>query len=154
MNRSHKTMPTRRFLAKRPLRYNLSNSGQAAVELALVTPIVLMLLTIAVQFAIIGTASLALGQANYQGARYAAVNPTASHSAVQSYMLSVASPMISANSGSYLTSTLTPDGSCSYGGSVTVSVTFDTSHLIALPNPFLGINFPTSLSNSETAFCE
>jgi hypothetical protein len=35
-----------------------------------------------------------------------------------------------------------------------VSVTFDANHLVALPNPFFGIQFPTSLTNSESAFCE
>jgi hypothetical protein len=26
--------------------------------------------------------------------------------------------------------------------------------LLALPNPFLGIRFPTTLTSSESAFCE
>jgi hypothetical protein len=124
------------------------------VELALITPIVLFVMLLGVQYAIIGTAALGLGQANYQAARYAATNPTASQSAIQSYMVSVASPIISAGSGKYLSSSLSPAPPCTFGSTVTVSVTFDANHLVALPNPFFGIQFPTSLTNSESAFCE
>jgi Flp pilus assembly protein TadG len=129
--------------------------AQAAVEFALIAPVVAIVLLVGVQFAIIGAASLGLGQVNYQGARYAAVNTSASQSAVRAYMISVASPLISANNGQYLTTSMNPAPPCSFGGTVTVSTTFDISHLVMLPNPFMGvINFPTTLSNSESAFCE
>ena len=124
------------------------------VEFALLVPIMSIVLMVGLQFALVGMAAMALGQANYQGARYAAVNPSASQSAVQSYMLSVASPIITVKSGKYLGSTLSPTPPCPFGSAVTVSVTFDTTHLLVLPNPFLGVRFPTSLSSSESAFCE
>lgn len=128
--------------------------AQSMVELAFVLPVVVIVLVVGVQFAIIGAADLALGQVNYQGARYAAVNSTADQSAVQAYMVSVASPIIAANGGSYLSSTLSPTPPCTYGTQVTVAVSFTSSSLLALPNPFLGISFPTTLTSSETAFCE
>jgi Flp pilus assembly protein TadG len=128
--------------------------AQAAVELALIAPVGLVLIVIGVQFAIIGVAALGLGQVNYQGARYAAINPSSTQSQVQSYMLSVASPIIGANAGHYLSSTLNPAPPCTFGGQVTVAVSFDVSHLVMMPNPFFGIKFPTSLTNSNTAFCE
>lgn len=129
--------------------------AQAAVELALITPILIVLLVVGVQLAIVGDAALGLGQVDYQGARYAAVNPSYTQSQVQTYMLSVASPIIAANSGSYLTTSLSPAPPCAFGGSVTVAVSFDIKHLVVLPNPFLGvITFPTTLTNSESAFCE
>ncbi len=124
------------------------------VEFALLVPIMSIVLMVGLQFALVGMAAMALGQANYQGARYAAVNPSASQSAVQSYMLSVASPIITVKSGKYLGSTLSPTPPCPFGSAVTVSVTFDTTHLLVLPNPFLGVRFATSLSSSESAFCE
>jgi Flp pilus assembly protein TadG len=130
------------------------SNAQSAVEFALAVPVVSILLLVGIQFAIIGEASLALGQVNYQGARYAAVYTNATQAQVQSYMLSVASPTISANNGSYLTTTVSPAPPCTYGSSVTVSVSFNASSLMALPNPFLGISFPTTLTNSESAFCE
>lgn len=129
--------------------------AQAAVEFAIILTVAVIVLVVGVQFAIIGEAALALGQANYQGARYAAVNAASyTQSGIQSYMLSVASPTIAANSGSYLTTTVSPSGSCAFGSTVTVSVSFDVTHLLAVPNPFLGISFPTTLTNSESAFCE
>ncbi len=124
------------------------------VELALITPIVLFVMMVGIQFAIIGVAALGLGQVNYQGARYAATNPSASQSTVKTYMVSVGSPIISANSGSYLSATLNPSPPCTFGTTITVAVTYDARHLIALPNPFFGIPFPTSLTNSQSAFCE
>ena len=127
--------------------------GQASLELAFTMPVVLFLMLIGIQYSIIGLAVLGLGQANYQGARYAATNPSASQTAVQTYMVSVASPIISTGSGRYLTSTVNPTP-CTFGSNVTVSVTFDAAHLVVLPNPFFGIQFPTSLTNTESAFCE
>ncbi len=129
--------------------------AQAALEFALVTPLVLIVLLVGIQFAIIGASALGLGQANYQAARYAAVNPTASQSAVNSFMLSVASPLITANSGKYVTMNMNPAPPCAFGNTVTVSLSFDVTHLVVLPNPFLGlISFPTSLSSTESAICE
>ena len=129
--------------------------AQAAIEFALIAPLVAMLLVVGVQFAIIGAAALGLGQANYQAARYAAVNPSASKSAVQSFMISAASPLIAANNGPYLTTNMSPAPPCNFGSTVTVSVTFDLAHLVMLPNPFLGvIKFPTTLNSSESALCE
>jgi|SRR5208282_565089 len=131
-----------------------TSRAQSAVEFAIALPIVLITLLVGVQFAIIGEAALALGQVNYQGARYAAVYGTATQSAVNSYMISVASPTISANNGAYLSTSLNPAPPCTFGSAITVSVTFDAKHLLALPSPFLGISFPTTLTSSESAFCE
>jgi Flp pilus assembly protein TadG len=132
-----------------------ANRAQAAVEFAIMAPVVIIVMLVGVQFAIIGVAALGLGQIDFQGARYAAINSSASQSQVQTFMLSAASPLISAGSGKYLTVNLTPAPPCAFGSTVTVAVTFDVNHLIMLPNPFLGlINFPSSLSNSQSAFCE
>ena len=130
-----------------------AHRGQAVVEMGLIMPVVLFVMLIGIQYAIIGLALLGLGQANYQGARYAAVTSGATSDSVKSYMVSVASPIVGASSGHYLSSSVS-SLPCTFGGSVTVSVTFNASHLIVLPNPFFGIPFPTSLTNSETAFCE
>ncbi len=138
------------------LMHRLKSAGraQSAVEFAIALPILLVTLLVGVQFAIIGAASLALGQVNYQGARYAAINTSATQSDVKTYMLSVAAPSISANSGSYLTATLSPAPPCAFGSSVTVSLSYSSTHLLALPNPFMGIHFPNTLTSSESAFCE
>jgi hypothetical protein len=125
------------------------------VELALITPIVLFAMLVGIQYAIIGAAALGLGQASYQAARYAATNTSATQDAVKSYTVSMASPLISAGSGQYLTRfSVSPTPPCTFGSTITISVSFDTAHLITLPNPFFGIPFPTALSNSASAFCE
>jgi uncharacterized protein (UPF0333 family) len=134
--------------------FKSSGRAQSAVELAFVLPVVLTVMVVGVQFAIIGAASLALGQVNYQGARYAAINASATQDAVKTYMLSVASPTISANSGAYLTASLSPTPPCTFGTAITVSLSYNAAHLLALPNPFLGISFPTTLTSTESAFCE
>jgi hypothetical protein len=128
--------------------------AQSAVEFAMALPVVLMTLLVGIQYAIIGAAALALGQVNYQGARFAAINTSDTQDQVTAYMLSVASPTISQNNGQYLTVNLTPAPPCAFGTSITVSLIFDTSNLLALPNPFFGINFPRQLTSSESAFCE
>ena len=122
--------------------------------MALLIPLIVIVLVAGVQFAVIGYAALALDQADYQGARYAAVNASSTQAQVQTYILSVASPTISAGSGKYLTTAVSPAPPCAFGSTVTVSLTFDISHLMVVPNPFLGISFPTSLTSSESAFCE
>ena len=50
--------------------------------------------------ALIGEDALALGQMNYQGARWAAVNTCATHAQVVQYMLSVGSPSVTESGGS------------------------------------------------------
>jgi Flp pilus assembly protein TadG len=136
-----------------------ASSAQSMVEFALALPILLVTLVVGVQFAIIGAAALALSQANYQAARYAAVNTSADAAAVKTYVLSVASPTISANGGSYLGVSLNPTTPCTTGGTVTVSLTFDATNLMALPNPLKlpmvgSISFPTALTSTQSAFCE
>jgi Flp pilus assembly protein TadG len=142
------------MITKLVRRLKHAGRAQSVVEFAIALPIILITLLVGIQFAIIGEAALALGQANYQGARYAAVNGTATQSQVNSYMLSVASPTISANNGAYLTTNLSPAPPCTFGTAVTVSVSYNASNLLALPNPFLGISFPTTLTSTESAFCE
>jgi hypothetical protein len=69
-------------------------SGQAMVEFALVLFVAMIVLFVAIQMAFIGQTALALGQLNYQAARYAAVNPTFSCSQVSAYMSSNGAPSV------------------------------------------------------------
>jgi hypothetical protein len=73
------------------------------VEFALVLTLALIVLFVSVQLALIGECALALGQMNYQGARYAAVHPCAALTDVASYMVSIGSPSITKNCGGNLT---------------------------------------------------
>ena len=150
------------------------------VEFALVLFVALIVLFVAIQMAFIGQAALALGQMNYQGARYAAVNPTFDCSSVATYMASVGSPTITKHGVSCASSCASPPTAspgngvkvcvtCSgsttdctkraFGDSVQVQVAFDATSVIFLSkdttNPnFFGIPFPTQLTSKETAMSE
>lgn len=129
--------------------------AQAAVELALIAPVAIVLMLVGIQYAILGVAALGLGQADYQAARYASVNTSAGQSGVTSYVLSQASPIITASNGKYLTVGVNSASPCTFGNSVSVALTFDLNHLVVLPNPFMGmVTFPSSISNTESAMCE
>lgn len=79
--------------------------GQAAVEFALVLSVAMIVLFVAIQLALIGEAALSLGQMNYQGARFAAVETCATGDEVASYMYYIGSPTVTTPSscGSALT---------------------------------------------------
>jgi Flp pilus assembly protein TadG len=129
--------------------------AQAAVEFALIAPVVFVTMLVGVQFAIIGAAALGLAEVAYQGARYAAVNTSYTQDQVKTYMLSVASPIISTSNGTYLTATMTGSPTCAFGSTVRINVSFNINHLVVLPNPFMGIvSFPSQLTNAQSAFCE
>src|SRR5690348_9348266 len=143
--------------------------GQAMVEFAPVLTIAVIVLFVSIQFALIGQLALALGQMNYQGARYAAISndcidPTSncglSNKSIKAYMLSVASPTIvsitnanaSALTVTYLNATKPSVPKRQAGDTVKIGCTLDISSKIFLPN--LGLSFPTSLSHTERAFTE
>jgi Flp pilus assembly protein TadG len=165
--------PHKRILEWICARSESAGHGQAAVEFALVLTVGLIILVAAVQMALVGETALALGQVNYQGARYAALHQCATAADVAAYMTSVASPTLSGgNCGANMAVTVTDingsssaSGSCAtpgcagrprtFGSQVTVSVlyTIPPSQMF-LPNPFLGISFPATLSSSEAAMSE
>ena len=129
--------------------------GQTLLETAIVLPILLLMLFVAIQLAIIGNVALAVTQLSYTGSRYASVNPTFAKDKVVGYMMQAGSPTITDNSGKNLTITMTPCGSpVSYGSQVTVNVEYNLNAKLFLPNPFLGVSFPDTMSSSQTAFCE
>lgn len=148
---------------------DLEQRGQAAVEFALVATVAMIVLFVAVQLALIGEAALSLGQMNYQGARWAAVNTCATLDEVATYMTVVGSSTVTtpANCGSKLsitisdsnnaspgaaaspsscTATPSPAVSCAaprtFGSGVTVQITFDATGLLFLGNgssPWMGL---------------
>lgn len=145
-----------------------NSRGQAFVEFSMVLIVALIVLFVAVQMALLGQASLALGQMNYQGARYAAVHPdcdlnscSQGEQSIKDFMLSVGSPTITKSSGKYLTINVSPAAPRSHFSPVSVSVTFDASSVLVLCTldkqgncTFLGVPFPTTLQSLETAMSE
>jgi type II secretory pathway pseudopilin PulG len=129
--------------------------GQALVEMAIVITILAFVMVLAIQFAVLGSAILALNQATYQGARYASVNQSADQSTVYNYMLTVGSPTITSNGGANLSVSLSPSTTPRTSFStVTVTSTLDAQSLIVIPNPFFGVSLPTSLTATESAMVE
>ena len=142
--------------------------GQALVEFALVLTIAVIVLFVSVQLALIGQLYLALGQMNYRGVRYAAVNTDCADAtnpcglnrqSITQYMLSVASPTIvsitNSNSKALTVnySNVSNRGNARVqGNTVQITCTLDISSDIFLPK--IGLPFPKSLSTNEQAFTE
>ena len=144
--------------------------GQSAVEFALISTVAMMVMLVGVQFAIIGQAALALSQGASAIARYVAVNessgavsPSFSGNPTAA-MQALLSSSILTNSGGDLTVTVS-----SYQGGTTstaattpvatvdravVTLSYNAASKIGLPNPFLGITFPTALSASDSELYE
>ena len=143
-----------------------SQRGQSAVEFALILSVSMIVLFVAVQFAVIGQAALALGQLTYQGARYAAAYTACTDTgtpcgpagqSIDTYMQSVEPATIqylTGKSATALNITMNPTGPRSFGNPVTISCTLNVSGLLFLSNPFLGVSFPGTLSSAETALSE
>jgi Flp pilus assembly protein TadG len=149
------TIFRRRFSARKCLA-RLAR-GQAMVEFALIAIVAIIVLVVGIQFALIGQAALAVSQLSFAGARYASVNTSYTQSQIHDYMVQQGSPTITSNSGADLTITVTrstnPDGSY-FGQPVTVNISYNATNKLILPNPFLGITFPTTLTAQETAMQE
>lgn len=140
--------------------------GQAMVEFAMVATLAIIVMVVGVQFAMIGQAALAVSQGASALARYAAVNPgvvgpngTVSLTAAMEQMLSSS---ILTNNGndltvtiaSYTGTTTSATSSPQYPDRLVVNLTYNATSKIALPNPFFGIQFPTSLSASDSQMYE
>src|ERR1700722_8789688 len=145
--------------------------GQTAVEFAMVSVLGLVLMMVGVQFALIGQVALSLSQGASALARYAAVHPgsfgyngTASLPSDASALLSptINDGKLTVNVNSYqacsTTQTSTPAATVDR---VVVTLTYDATNKIALPNPFLaipgifpGIPFPTSLGAQDEQLYE
>jgi Flp pilus assembly protein TadG len=127
MERDHMISKLLRRLMRRPAGARAQRSspgrGQAAVEFALVLTVAMIVLFVAVQLAIIGEAALSLGQMNYQGARWAAVNSCNSDQDVATYMAVVGSTTITTPSscGTALTIKITDTNSSGTTATSTVS---------------------------------
>ena len=130
-------------------------------EFALIAPLFLFIIFIAITFAVIGVDALAVGQLAYNGARYAAVNPTLTASQLQTYIKSgaIGSPTITSNSGSALTVSVTTASGFGTPVTVTVSYSLSSNSLVSMMSSlFAGLgfpnSFPTTLSATESVMSE
>lgn len=130
--------------------------GQSMAEFALLAPLFLFVIFVAITFAVIGQSALAVSQLAYNGARYAAVNPALTGAQVTTYIKSgaIGAPSITASGGSHLTVNVT--AATGFGQPVTVTVAYDLSSnsiVSSMTTLFNGLGFhqvfPTSLSATE-----
>jgi Flp pilus assembly protein TadG len=133
--------------------------GQALVEFALLATIGIIVLMVGVQFAIIGQAALAVTQASYVATRAAAVNTSVTNGNISNVISNQLSPSITSPANALtLNMTTASDSTCTpsrgFGCQVSVTITYNASSKIALPNPFLGISFPTTLSSTQQMMTE
>ena len=151
---------------------------QSAVEFALISVFVLAVMVLGIQYAIIGQAAVAVSQGTAALARYAASNAGAlgttngqiKGSALPAAIQQLLSPSILTNGGNDLTITVassTGTGAVDntnpppQGDQLVISVSYNTTSKIAVPNPFLampplfpGIPFPTTVAASDSQMYE
>ena len=132
--------------------------GQSMAEFALLAPLFLFVVFVAITFAVIGQSALAVSQLAYNGARYAAVNPGLTSTQVQTYIKSgaIGAPSITAGGGAHLTVTVVQAG---FGQPVTVAYDLSTNAIVSsMTTLFNGLGFtqtfPTSLSATEVVMSE
>ena len=130
-------------------RYAAREDGQSLVEFAIILPLLLLMTLVFIQLILIGGVALAVNQAAASCARYASVNPNFDQSAVNTFLQSTASPLIS---DKYLAAlTLTPGGvPRTTGTQLTVTVSYDLSGKLVLGSSFMGIAFPTTIAITST----
>ncbi len=126
--------------------------GQAMVEIALVLPLLMLLMVGIIQLVLIGNVALSVSQAASACARYASLNPSASQSAVNTYLTSIASPVI--NDSGLGTLTLTPAPPRTSGTSLTVTVSYNLSNKLFLGSSFFGVTFFTNIQIAESMTSE
>ena len=146
--------------------------AQAAAEFAFIAPVAMIVLVVAVQFAVVGRDAIYLGQITYQAARWAtSQNPSAQCSDITTFMTSEAAPAIRAiinKSGIAcgdpskgvnvtLSCPVTPSACTAgttrpFGTQVQITVALNVANDTFLPNPFLGIPLPQTLNSTQTAF--
>ena len=155
--------------ASKRLPRRLISKGQSMVEFALISSVAMMVMMIGVQFALIGQAALAVSQGASALARYAAVNPgalgtngtvTVTTGSAPAQLLSSSILTGTNNSdltvtiASYTGTTTTTTSSPGYTDRVLITVSYSAAGKIALPNPFFGIHFPTTLASSDSQMYE
>lgn len=164
--------PAGKSLFRRSTKSRISR-GQSMVEFALIAPLAIVMMVVGVQYAIIGQAALSVSQGASSLARYAALHPGAMGTNGAATMTAAAkqllSPSICENgcgdlavtinsySGTSQTQTSTPGQT----DRMVISLSYDATNKIALPNPFMqipgifpGITFPTTLAYSDSQMYE
>lgn len=127
--------------------------GQTLVEFAFILPLFLLLMLGVIQMVLIGGAALAVNQAAVSCSRYAALNPTYNGTQINTYLTTIASPLI--NDTGLKPISVTPTSvPRTTGSAVSVTVTYDLKTKLLLGTTFFGVSFPTQVSVTHTVTSE
>lgn len=122
--------------------------GQSATEMAMMSLGAAAIIVTALQGAIVLSRGMAVRQLAYQGARYAAANPSADSTTVINF---VKEAVPSALSQGQLNVTVSPSTAPrAQGAAVSVTIAF-TGSTVAIPSV---ITFPATVSATDTALSE
>lgn len=127
--------------------------GQTLLEFAFILPIFVLLMLGVVQMVLVGGTALAVNQAAVTCSRYAALNPSYTSTQINSYLTTIASPLIN-DSGLQalsLSPTTTPR---STGSALSVTVTYNLKNKLFLGSSFFSFTFPTQVSVTQTVTSE
>jgi Flp pilus assembly protein TadG len=156
---------------------NRISRGQSAVEFALLSVFALFMMLVGVQYALIGQAAVAVSHGSSALARYAAsnvgnyiANGTVKASALPLAARQVLPQSLMTNDGGDLTVTVNSlklDGTTTEantpapGEQVVITLSYDTTTKLAVPNPFLamppifpGITFPNPVGAQDSQMYE
>lgn len=145
---------------------NKNKKGQAIAEFAIMLPLILILVVGAVQIGLLIQSYLTISQITRDGARYAAANPTKDDSQIANYIRGT-SPSYSGgiNPASFyggdfsisVTPAYPPGGNLPAlrrsGYTIMVTVSYNlkgTRAKLFIPTNFLGLQLPTSITNTAT----
>lgn len=128
------------------------------VEFALVAGVLVLIMIVGIQYAIVGNAALAVNQLAYSAARYASVNYSTTTLSASSSGIAALIPEQLTAAGALTVALTQPCAAApnNFGSAAIVTVTYDldTAGEIFLSNPFLGVPIPTTVSATQSAFCE
>lgn len=156
---------------------NRISRGQSAVEFALISVFALAMMLVGVQYALIGQAAVAVSHGSSALARYAASNAAnyIANGTVKASTLPLAAQQVlpqslMTNGGDDLTVTVkslkgdgttTESSSPTTGEQVNITLSYDTTTKLAVPNPFLaippifpGITFPNPVGATDSQMYE
>jgi Flp pilus assembly protein TadG len=156
---------------------NRINRGQSAVEFAMMSVLALTVMLVGVQYALIGQAAVAVSHGSSALARYAASNlgnylangsvkasalPLAARQVLPQSLMSNGGDDLTVTVNSYKGDGLTTEANPPLPGEqVVITLSYDTTTKLAVPNPFLavpplfpGIRFPATVAAKDSQIYE
>lgn len=118
-------------------------TGQATVEFALLTPIILIFILVTIQLGLVLNMYIGAQQLTREATRYIAVHPSYTDATIHSYVQRITPTTIGYSN---LTYSIQPAyASRTSGTALTVTLSVNVANKIFLPDTFFGLTMPTTL---------